>query len=317
LRGKRLKIFGFCLLPRVLIVILNDPTEDGYFQIMHTLDPSSSSPGNSISPLSPLYSEVFNFESDSFFTGSDWSVVGDGVGNIYGTERGQWSSDIPTQLHQMPDFHLGQPSIVSEIEIPWTPQVAFHTNVDTGCVAFAPPPGSPYDTYIARQEYLNTRQRATEDIALSVWDDSGDEGWKQVAVPSYANSSIQSHSSPHSERSPFSLIDSPPPTSSPPAHHAESHRHVFSAYGGITRSKPLRGRQRPLTAQEKKEAREVREAKACWACHLSKIKVPLSIFSYCANECLLVAVLSVFSGLALSAVLATNGQKKILPLVLL
>lgn len=264
---------------------------------LHEGDPSSSSPENPISPISPLYSDVFPFENDYFSTVSDWTVVGDIVGNIYGTES------------QMPDLPLAQPSISSEI--PWTPQVAFHTNPDTGCVAFAPPPGFPHGTYIARQEYLD-RGQIIEDIfspgpvspvwknsagivpapvspvwedsgsigqahVSPLWEESGDEGWQQVAIPSYANSTIPSHSSPCSEGSPFSLINSPPQTSSPPAHRAESHSHIFTIYPGIEKPKPLRGRQRGLTAQEKKNAREVREAKACWACHLSKIKVGIVI----------------------------------------
>ena len=41
----------------------------------------------------------------------------------------------------------------------------------------------------------------------------------------------------------------------------------------ILGKKIARGRQRGLTDEEKKEARAVRQAKACWACHISKIKV--------------------------------------------
>jgi len=45
----------------------------------------------------------------------------------------------------------------------------------------------------------------------------------------------------------------------------------------VYKNKPVRGRQRGLTALEKKQAREVREAKACWACHLLKTKVGFQI----------------------------------------
>lgn len=42
----------------------------------------------------------------------------------------------------------------------------------------------------------------------------------------------------------------------------------------------VRCRQRALTAEEKNHALNVRKAKACWACHLSKIKV------CCHTQCL-------------------------------
>jgi hypothetical protein len=61
----------------------------------------------------------------------------------------------------------------------------------------------------------------------------------------------------------------------------QDHSHVFCAYpnyvSDLVLGKPPRGRQRALTSQEKQEAVVARKAMACWACHLSKIKVRSSI----------------------------------------
>jgi hypothetical protein len=79
--------------------------------------------------------------------------------------------------------------------------------------------------------------------------------------------------SPTSSRSRGSQRPSPRPLDI--AHHA----HAFSSFPGIRRPKIQKGRQRSLTKEEKKQAREVREVKACWACHISKTKVGSSLDS--------------------------------------
>jgi hypothetical protein len=243
---------------------------------MQNMDVSPSSPRNSISPTSPLYSEPFQFENDPSPM-TDWNVEDMAV--AYGNEGVQWSIGTITQAiahpQQMQDFRFEQPPTSSQI--PWTHQVtSFDRNADTGCVAFEPSPGPGYDAYIIGQEFLDPRQRdVTPQAPVSpIGDDSDYEGWQKVNYPSYPNSSVPSHDSPHSEGSPFSLIDTPHQTPSPRAP-PNDHQHVFTAYPGIrkTPQKLPRGRQRALTTKEKQEAREVREAKACWACHLSKIKV--------------------------------------------
>lgn len=62
--------------------------------------------------------------------------------------------------------------------------------------------------------------------------------------------------------------------------------HVFSVAKGSRSRKYPRGRRRSLTAQEKGEALEIRKVKACWTCHLSKIKVLLGQISFIARICL-------------------------------
>ena len=72
-------------------------------------------------------------------------------------------------------------------------------------------------------------------------------------------------------------------------HSTQGHVHLFNGSAVPKHEQPVqsirgplsterknltgRGRQRGLTDEEKKEARWVREAKACWACHISRIKV--------------------------------------------
>ncbi|KAJ8070699.1 hypothetical protein OCU04_001070 [Sclerotinia nivalis] len=82
-----------------------------------------------------------------------------------------------------------------------------------------------------------------------------------------------SHGSPVSHHSPHPQGSQPPPSPSDVGHHDLGHHsHVFSAFSEPQKSKVTRGRVRPLTDKEKREARNVRQAGACWACHLSKIK---------------------------------------------
>lgn len=241
---------------------------------MQNIDPSSSSPRNSISPTSPLYPDPFTFENDFSSAIAEWNIVADVP--MYGNETVHWPTDTMVQPQQIQEFRFEQTPTSSQM--PWNQHItSFDNSVDAGIVAFEPPPGPGLPTYIAGQKYIDTRQRDTTPQApvSPTGDDSDVEGWQKLEAPSYPSSLVPSHPSPHSEgSSPFSLIDTPHQTPSPRAHHND-HQHVFTAYPGITKSaqKLPRGRQRALTTKEKKEAREVREAKACWACHLSKIKV--------------------------------------------
>jgi len=136
-------------------------------------------------------------------------------------------------------------------------------------VAFEPKRGNPYETHMARQLYLDTTQQNTRSFGpepiSSPCDQSETEGW---VVTSHAPSSYApSHGSPRSHGSP---VSHPP---SPTQQEAEHHSHIFNALPGISKVKLTRGRQRGLTPLEKKQARDVRDAKACWACHISKTKV--------------------------------------------
>lgn len=100
-----------------------------------------------------------------------------------------------------------------------------------------------------------------------------DPEWEEVR-PSTSATSYSSHSySPPITRNTPSHASSPSQTSPSPRSGSDMHSHVFSAFPSPQKRRPQRGRVRPLTNQEKRNAREVRLAGACWACHLSKIRV--------------------------------------------
>jgi hypothetical protein len=286
------------------------------FQPMKVFNPQAS--GNPFAIISPAIQETFPLEND-FQPIQEWIGIAD---SVYNSEMVQWPSAIMTQPQQMQDYQFGQSPTLSQI--PWNPQVtAFNTYAHTGDIAFEPPPGPGYDAYLAGREVLETRQRDVTPTAVSptgeetrqrdvtstavspageetrqrdvtptaaspTGEDSDHDGWQNLTITSYTNSSIPSQGSPKSAEgsqksaggSPFEIIDTPRQTPSPRPHHHD-HQHIFTFYPGISKSEPKlpRGRQRRLTSKEKEEAREVRDAKACWACHLSKIKVRGCLFA--------------------------------------
>jgi hypothetical protein len=198
--------------------------------------------------------------------------------DTYTTERMQWSMATATQNHIQNYQNTYSEHTPTPAQNPWNSQFAqdhgFGVEATTGGVAFEPPRGVPYNTFRVSEEYLRTDHQIPETYGIEPVSPAVDgdiDGWQ--VVPSYPPSSTYSYDSPQSQGSPWSHVGSPPPSSSPPQQHVEPHSHVFSAYPGEPKSAPTRGRQRALTSQEKQEALVVRKAKACWACHLSKIKV--------------------------------------------
>lgn len=173
--------------------------------------------------------------------------------------------DVPPQGQSSPS-----PGCYMASPHPWNSQTAQASNVasyaNSGVSAFEPPPAPPYYMHITRQELLDTGQSTSRTFGpepVSPAGESESDGW---VVPSYPSSYAASHGSPKSHNSPASHISSPP-------QHEPEHQHIFTSHPDVPKPRPLRGRQRGLTTQEKKQARDVREAKACWACHISKIKV--------------------------------------------
>jgi hypothetical protein len=195
-------------------------------------------------------------------------------GHVYSTEHGQWSSATVTKV-ESDNTRKYPENTPTPARSPWNSQSAqengFGADAVSGCVAFEPPRGIPYDTFRMGEEYLQANPGVPE-VVSPAWDGES-EGWHVIS--SYPPSTILSHDSPLSLDSPWSHVGSPPQSSSPLPHQGDTHSHVFSAYPGESKSGPARGRQRALTSQEKQEALIVRKAKACWACHLSKIKVCL------------------------------------------
>jgi len=228
----------------------------------------SSSPA-SASPTSPQYADIFSFESD-YKIMTDWN----GMGETYNADVSQLSSNTLTQLQTDPYAHAGPIMSGSPWHLPSVQNSTPDQKVDTGCVAFEPARGATYETHRLGEEYLRSDHQNndiydTEPVSPT-WD-AESEPWQFVT--SYPNSTARSHDSPQSEGSPWSQVSTPTTGASPSQQQAETHTHVFSALPGVSNPKLPRGRQRALTSQEKREALDVRKAKACWACHLSKIKV--------------------------------------------
>jgi len=217
-----------------------------------------------------------------------------GFGNMYTSTDAQWSATTLTQPKQ--SNSPIESSILSNM--PWNPQQVqvskFQTDVNTGNGTFEPPRGSPYDMYKAREEYLETGLSSQGSVGLEPVSPLGDSDNESWVIASTRGSYTPSHSSPRSHGSPQSHASSP-------RHHSHVFSSTFSSSSGITKSKTPKGRQRGLTTLEKKQAREVRDAKACWACHISKTKVGSLCMRTCSRQ------LTSFSALlALRAALVNN-----------
>lgn len=186
-----------------------------------------------------------------------------GFGSMYTSTNSQWSATTLTQPKQASASPI-ESSLMSNM--PWTAQQLqvnkIQTEVNAGSEVFEPPRGSPYETYKARETYLEaglSSQGSVGTDAVTPIVDSDSESW---VITSTRSNYTPSHSSPRSQGSPPSHASSP-----------RNHSHVFSSHPSTSKGKITKGRQRGLTQLEKKQAREVRDAKACWACHISKTKV--------------------------------------------
>lgn len=185
----------------------------------------------------------------------------------YNSDPSRWAYHFshPESNH---DFALDESSFILQQESWSNAGTAPNSEPRSGSFAFQSSPEEGFEMYLSDQEpgddlcTVHTPQTGISPKA----DENELEGWQPVEVPSYPNSSIES---------PFEVIESPHQTPSPKNQQPNEHQHILTFYPGVTKAsnKALRGRQRRLTAKEKQEARQVREAKACWACHLSKIKV--------------------------------------------
>lgn len=222
--------------------------------------------GISLSPSSP---DTFQFDNDYVSLSTNF-----GYGDVYTTDIAQWSSTTIVP----PQPKVDEASLFSPV--PWDSQSAqisdYQFNANSGIVAFEPKPGNAYETHMARQQYLDTAQQNSQSFGpdpISPCDQSETEAWVVTSNPS--SSYTPSHGSPQSHGSP---VSHPP---SPSQHELDHHSHIFNSLPGIPKAKLTRGRQRGLTALEKKQARDVRDAKACWACHISKTKVRNILLLFC------------------------------------
>jgi hypothetical protein len=196
-----------------------------------------------------------------------------GVGKVYETEGTHWPPSSPPHPQAMEDVQTVIPTTLSHS--PWNVErLPPHHRADAGSGTFEPTRGAPYDTYIAREEYITAREQLAPvfgpEPVSPVVEEESDE-WEYI--PPYASSSTTVHGSPQSEILTWQQIASSP-QSSPSPNQIGGYPLMFTARPrGSSSPKSTRGRQRALTPQEKQHALEVRKAKACWACHLSKIKV--------------------------------------------
>jgi hypothetical protein len=140
-------------------------------------------------------------------------------------------------------------------QLPWNPHDvyfnSFRAEVGAGVGAFGPEPGIGYEAFITREPILDpslSRLRFVDPrTALSV-----SSGYSRPLT-------IREVSSTEDEES------SPEPI--------ESRSHVFSFVPGMGISTGRHNRVRKLSPEKRKQTLAVRKDGACWACHLSKIKV--------------------------------------------
>ncbi|PQE15219.1 fungal zn binuclear cluster domain containing protein [Rutstroemia sp. NJR-2017a WRK4] len=220
-----------------------------------------------------------------------------------------WDFNAVNDMFPMP---LPQPSVTPLMEAPdlesegryirsqarWNsngvPGNTFGDGVAANPVAFDPessPLGSLHDDSFGIRNSSTNNVYGPEPLQTNWFDESDSSTTYSNTLYTPSHGSPASHHSPHSQtrsphshsRSPHSHTHSPRSQASPASSHdASHHSHVFSAYPEPQKGKVTRGRVRPLTDKEKREARDVRQAGACWACHLSKIKCsPCSSGSPC------------------------------------
>jgi hypothetical protein len=197
--------------------------------------------------------------SEDIFAGDslDWAMV-DGfapIGNV------SWPSTDPA--HEQYSNSLDPAGAVPRCQDPWSMEDAQHikngAKENAGIEAFIPDAGYPYDVLISREPLFSA---------------------SRPVLPYYGpRSSYLVKENNHDQRQQLYEQDIAPPvcksesSQEPP----ESHEHVFSAITGMGLEENPRGRKRKLTAEERRRTLEVRKDGACWACHLSKTKVYLTL----------------------------------------
>lgn len=190
-------------------------------------------------------------------------------GEMYSTREAQLSTATLTQQGLI--LYSGNSSMTEQI--PWNSQQAqlsaYVANAHAGHVAYEPDRGLPYRIHVERERtfFDDTGQwiapRTFGPQPLNVVSESKDDG---LVDWSGESSYAWSPESPHSLGSPLSYAASPTRT------RAEHHPHMLSGFLRPEETKP-KPRRRKLTDAEKLHAKDVRDSKACWACHLSKTKV--------------------------------------------
>lgn len=245
------------------------------------------------------------FPFDNSYTSIDWNFS-----DMFPTEP-----MIPSTIPLLESPIALQRNRYIRSQTPWNPHDAngnfFSESSNSGCVTYEPEPSTlqsfdperpPLHSYEPDQSSLPYETSSPVDndrLAVPGQGQSSNDiygpelprtNWfdESDASTSYSNTlytpshgSPVSHHSPHPQHSPQPQGSQPPSSPSETGHHS----HVFSAFPEPQKNKVTRGRVRALTDKEKREARDVRQAGACWACHLSKIKVWEKIYPTHMDRC--------------------------------
>ncbi|RDW88502.1 hypothetical protein BP6252_00534 [Coleophoma cylindrospora] len=209
-----------------------------------------SSPNNT---PSPTQQEIFSFETDGFNAPTTWSAE---------DRNSVWTSLGPSPATVAQTF---TPHYVdANFPFPWTAVGALAainhavTGADIG--AFHTVRGGSTSPFQSSEAFIEGNSTASEASSPN----EIRQNWQE-----YDQANLTRNDAHYRKEASWQ-------------HVAEHHSHIFSVKAGIEKSKPQRGRMRPLTTKGKREALEVRNAGACWACHLSKVKCsPFSRGSTC------------------------------------
>lgn len=235
---------------------------DAYFQIGQSIYPPLSGQQDPNS----LYQDAIYLGNDglqvqmdinpanSAFSDSQWSLIDDNMAKHNYNMQPVPIPHIPWTSEQLP-LSGSQSEEGSETATFDLQQIAVQQKIacesNNGNEEYA-------DNHAFKNEFICHETAATPP------GESDNDSW---IIPFDPKNYTPTHSSPGSSRSVRSQ------TSSPRQNELDSHGHVFTSFSGISKPKISKGRQRNLTQLEKRQAREVRDAKACWACHISKTKV--------------------------------------------
>lgn len=244
------------------------------------------------------------------------------AGDTYPIENTQLSLSVPRHSQPMQDTYPSNPDTISPG--PWNSERALNNQgMGFDYTALGPTGGISYNALGLPENNLDLGQEvlgarvpgAFEPVPASQDTEGEDKDWQ--IVPSNASSPWASQNSSQSGSPAWCKIKPFPPSSSPKGSYDGTNSHASSVSTALSNPKRRGARNRTLTPQEKQEAMDVRKAKACWACHLSKIKVPLIQIAESADELLTGAVFPMFLRFSLPAVRQVEWQEKILPSALL
>jgi hypothetical protein len=224
----------------------NCPTDlyglsDGYFQSAHLHDTSFGFDSGQTSNHVQLDMDYLSSISTDTFL------------NELSMGYRPWPSDDLSHQPFVEHTQSGQLSLQSLP--PWNPEYGhFEMDANPGIVAFEPHRGIPFKVYQTREALLNPSPPADQigwhglpAMGGYVGDDNGQSQTPRVFGPKVSEN--------FSEES------------------LGTHSHIFPSVPGMEIPRSHAGRTRKLTPEQRQQTKAVRQARACWACRLSKQKV--------------------------------------------